>query len=254
MDEGLTDAPGARRPRTVAGPSAIQRPHAGGRDSRRCCRSAPTGVRGIAVSGVAGHTGPRSARNHHNTRHDTHRAALHRRGRPRTPLRPRGRGVLRVAAHAVGGHQEARGGARRQDLRARQQRGEPDGAGHRHRAPGAERHRAGRGDQGDRQARPGSAVRRAEAGHHLHDRPLPAAAAGAPRHRADAADAADAAGELHRQAAGHAAHRRARLRHHGRALSRQRPGHRAAVRRALRRRRAALAPAGQARRRSRPSA
>ena len=167
--------------------------------------------------------------------HDTHRAALHRRGRPRAALRPRGGGLLRVAAHVVGGHQEARGRTRRQDLRARQQRGEPHHAGHGHRAAGAERHRAGGRHQGDRQAWPGSAVRCAEAGHHLHDRALPAAAAGAPRHRAHAADAADAAGELHRQAARHVAHRRARLRHHGRAVPRQRPGHRAAVRRALRR-------------------
>ena len=64
----------------------------------------------------------------------------------------------------IGGHQEARGGARRQDLRARQQRGQPDAAGHRDRAPGPERHRAGRGHQGDRQARPGSAVRPAKLG------------------------------------------------------------------------------------------
>lgn len=41
----------------------------------------------------------------------------------------------------------------------------------------------------------------------LHHRPLPAARLGAFVHRARAADAADAAGELHRQAAGDAARR-----------------------------------------------
>ena len=45
--------------------------------------------------------------------------------------------------------------------------------------------------------------------------PYPAARAGAQRHHAHAANAADAAGELHRQAAGDAAHRRDRLRHPG---------------------------------------
>ena len=48
------------------------------------------------------------------------------------------------------------------------------------------------------------------------------------------------------QAAGDAAHRRAGLRHHGRALSRHRPGRGAAVRRALHGRRAGGPPAGQA--------
>ena len=61
-----------------------------------------------------------------------------------------------------------------------------------------------------------------------------------------AADAADAAGELHRQAARDAAHRRARLRDPGRALPRHRPGDRAAVRRAVHGRGAEGAPAGQA--------
>ena len=50
---------------------------------------------------------------------DAHRAALHRRRRARAPLRPRGRGVLRVAADAFGGGEEARGGARPGALRAR---------------------------------------------------------------------------------------------------------------------------------------
>jgi LysR family hydrogen peroxide-inducible transcriptional activator len=71
------------------------------------------------------------------------------------------------------------------------------------------------------------------AGHDLHHRALPAARPGAPGDRPHAADAADAAGELHRQAAGDAAHRRDRLRHPGRALPGYRPGHGAAVRRAL---------------------
>jgi len=46
---------------------------------------------------------------------------------------------------------------------------------------------------------------------------------------AQPADAAGAAGELHRQAAGDAAHRRDRLRHSGRAFSRHRSGPGAAV-------------------------
>ena len=69
--------------------------------------------------------------------------------------------------------------------------------------------------------------------HHLHDRAVPAARPGAPGHRAGAADAADPAGELHRPAARHAAHGRARLRGDGRTLPRHRAGDGAAVRRAL---------------------
>ena len=89
-------------------------------------------------------------------------------------------------------------------------------------------------DQGDRQARkdPLSAARCA-LGVIYTIGPYLLPDAGAPGDRARAADAAHAAGELHRQAARDAAHRRARLRDHGRAVSRHRPGDRAALRRAV---------------------
>ncbi|KAF5275316.1 hypothetical protein FQA39_LY18650 [Lamprigera yunnana] len=97
------------------------------------------------------------------------------------------------------------------------------------RAPGADRAGPGGGDQGNRQARQGSAGWRIDPGRDLHDWPLSAARAGAPVDRAHAADAADDQREHDRQAAGDAAHRRDRLRHRGRALPRHGPGHGAAV-------------------------
>lgn len=74
-----------------------------------------------------------------------------------------------------------------------------------------------------------TAGRRAAAGGDLHDWPLPAAGSGAPGDCAYAANAADAAGELHRQAAGGVAQRRDRLRHPGRAFPGHQPGDCAAV-------------------------
>ena len=178
--------------------------------------------------------------------HDPDRAEVHRRRIAREALRARRRSLLRLAAHAQRRHQEARGRARRQAVRAGRQRGQRHAAGRADRAPGAAGHRAGGGHQGDRQARQGPDLRAAAGGHHLHHRALPAARPGQAGHRTRAADAADAAGELHAAPAGDAAHRRARLRDHGRALSGHRPGRGAAVRRAFRRRGAQPAPAEQA--------
>src|SRR3954471_16185592 len=67
---------------------------------------------------------------------DSHRAALRRRGSAGAPFRARGPGLLRVAADALGGGEEARGGARPHVVRARA------GRSGRH-AGGAAHHRAG---------------------------------------------------------------------------------------------------------------
>src|SRR5438552_17912159 len=59
---------------------------------------------------------------------DAHRAEIHRGARPGAPFRARGAEELRDAAHALARARQARGRARREALRAQQERGAVDGA------------------------------------------------------------------------------------------------------------------------------
>jgi len=166
--------------------------------------------------------------------YDAHGTQIHRRRCTRAAFRQGCRGLLRLAADLVCRDQETRGRTRGQALRTQCRRSDGHAAGRADRAAGAKRAGPGREHQGNRQARERPVVRAAQPGRDLHHRAVLAARPGAPEHRTDAADAAGAAGKLHRQAARDAARRRDRLRDHGRAISRHGTGRGSALRRALR--------------------